>query len=308
MELRQLKYFLQVCQYNSITQAAQHIFISPQALSKVIASLEQEFNMPLFSRTSQGLVLTNAGEQLKNLAQPIVNSADDLATQMKVLYHDTSQELAIGVTSTLEHFLNRGDLTGFMETHPSYHVSLREYSHNDCEAFVANGLLTAALTYGPSNRPEVTCINILKRQRICIVPKDSPLAQKEVIHISDLQGCRLATTINNYCYDTLQSLCRANGFEPNIYRVDDTSTVFHLCNEQGYIGIHLDFLLLHSLFRPENLVALPICIDEFFYPVNLLINSAAYNKKIVQNLVDYIQETVMEHNVPIPQYPFDFSL
>lgn len=307
MEIRQLRYFLEVCKYNSISQAAQHIFISPQALSKVISSLEQEFKMPLFSRTSQGLVLTDAGMRLKELAQPIINSTDNLSTSMKVLYHDTQQELVVGVTSTLEHFLNRSDLVGFMEKHPPYHVTLKEYSHADCETFVANGLLSAALTYGPSSRPDVTCINILKRQRICLLPHDSPLAQKKVIHISDLQGCDFVITINDYCLEIFRSLCRMNGFEPKIYRVDDTSTMYQLCNEQGYVGVHLDFLLLHSLFRPTNLVALPICTDEFFYPVNLLINSTSCNRSIVRQLTDSIQQIVLAHDAPIPYYPFDFS-
>lgn len=307
MELRQLKYFLQVCKYGTIARAAQHIFISPQALSKAISSLEQEFKMSLFSRTSQGLVLTEAGMRLKELAQPIVDSTDDLSTQMEVLYHDVRQELVVGVTSTLEHFLNRSDLTGFMEKYPSYHVALKEYSHTDCETYVANGLLSAALTYGPSSRPDVTCINLVKRQRICLLPQDSPLSQKKVIHISDLRGCDFVIAINDYCLETFQSLCRMNGFEPKIYRVDDTSTMYQLCNEQGYVGIHLDFLLLHSLFRPANLIALPICADEFFYPVNLLINPAYCNRNIVRQLIDFIQQTVLKHNVPVPDYPFDFS-
>ena len=51
MELRQLRYFLEVCQYGSILQASRHIFLSQQALSRAIASLEQELGLTLFLRT-----------------------------------------------------------------------------------------------------------------------------------------------------------------------------------------------------------------------------------------------------------------
>ena len=62
MDFRQLYYFLSVCEHNCIAQAAQSLFISPQALSKAISQLEKEFQMSLFSRTPQGLILTEAGE------------------------------------------------------------------------------------------------------------------------------------------------------------------------------------------------------------------------------------------------------
>ena len=48
MELRQLQYFCQLSQCLSYREAAQRLFITPQALSKSIQSLEEELNVPLF--------------------------------------------------------------------------------------------------------------------------------------------------------------------------------------------------------------------------------------------------------------------
>lgn len=47
MELRQLKYFIAVCTYRSMSKAAEELFITQQALSKVISNFEQEIGIQL---------------------------------------------------------------------------------------------------------------------------------------------------------------------------------------------------------------------------------------------------------------------
>ena len=48
MELRQLQYFLMVAQEQSFAKAAKKTYVSQQALSKSVLSLEQELGVPLF--------------------------------------------------------------------------------------------------------------------------------------------------------------------------------------------------------------------------------------------------------------------
>lgn len=54
------------------------------------------------------------------------------------------------------------------------------------------------------------------------------------------------------------------------------------------------------------MIALPIALDEFYSPVNLIVNSAAYERKDVQEIISYIQDLVLEKNKHIPTYPFEF--
>mgnify|MGYP002508677095 CR=1 FL=1 len=59
-----------------------------------------------------------------------------------------------------------------------------------CETYVSNGFLVAALTYGSVSRPGLELLPLFKRQWVCVMTKDSPLAQRNVIHIQDLKGDR----------------------------------------------------------------------------------------------------------------------
>ena len=50
MNIRQLEYFVKVYESGSFFKAADSLFISQQALSRALATLEQELNAQLFYR------------------------------------------------------------------------------------------------------------------------------------------------------------------------------------------------------------------------------------------------------------------
>jgi len=306
MDIRQLRYFLQVCKYGSILQTSQHVFISQQALSKTIASLENEIGLSLFHRTPRGLILTETGEQLRDLAQPVVDSMDHLIKEISASARLNSTKFSLGVSSALQYFTGYDAAAQLSPLFPSAQFTLEEFPYNICEQMVEEGELTAALVAGPVTTPAVTVFPIIKRQRVAIVPKSSPLAQKSVISIRDLKGLPIATNINSRCYERFVRLCNEAGFLPNISRVGDNTTMLDLCNEMGYIGVTIDFMLLRPLPPYENIVALPISADEISYPIELIVNPAQYNRKIVQDFVEQVYQFVMKKNRAVPQYPFYF--
>ena len=56
MELYQLKSFLTIALEKNLTRAAETLHLSQSALSSQIKLLEEEFGVPLFSRTSRAIV------------------------------------------------------------------------------------------------------------------------------------------------------------------------------------------------------------------------------------------------------------
>ncbi len=69
MQIKQLEYFLTVAECQSFKKAADQLFISRQALSQSIITLEEELSFPLFVRLKQGVILTLEGEQFVKYAE-----------------------------------------------------------------------------------------------------------------------------------------------------------------------------------------------------------------------------------------------
>lgn len=64
MTIHQIECFLEVARTLNFTEAAGHLYISQQGLSRQISSLERELEMRLFERTTREVRLTRSGEIL----------------------------------------------------------------------------------------------------------------------------------------------------------------------------------------------------------------------------------------------------
>lgn len=65
MEIRQLRYFLDIAQTEHLTQSAQNLFVTQSTLSHGLRQLEQELNVTLFDRLGRGLKLSQAGAEFR---------------------------------------------------------------------------------------------------------------------------------------------------------------------------------------------------------------------------------------------------
>lgn len=72
MNQRQLEYFLEVYKHKSLKKAAEYLMISPQGLSKIIKTLEDEVHLKLFQRTKYSYEPTKDAELLYPHATTII--------------------------------------------------------------------------------------------------------------------------------------------------------------------------------------------------------------------------------------------
>lgn len=307
MDIRQLRYFLQVCQHGSILQASQHIFISQQALSKAISSLEQEIGVPLFFRTPRGLVPTEVGRQLQQLAGPVVSAMDDLVAQITLSANLSSNRINIGIVPGFQFFLSPPAIKELCGQFPALELRTEEYPVDRCESMVADGALSIGLVNGPISDPRLMVIPVSRRRRAVLIPITNPLAEKDLISIKDLEGQNLLMSINSKDRALFSSLCRRAGFEPRASYTSEHTLMMEYCDQEGYIGCCMDLSLLRSHPRYPNLIARPFDPEEFSFSVDIIVNPTQYNRKVVQELCDRIFQIVRSLDGRAPQFPYTFS-
>lgn len=88
MKKESLYYLVEISKSSSMNIAAEQLFISQPALSMSIKKLENELGVQLLERTSSGVVLTQIGEKIVDIAEDIIKlygTIDDVVLHEKEL-------------------------------------------------------------------------------------------------------------------------------------------------------------------------------------------------------------------------------
>ncbi len=120
MQIRHLQYFAEIIKDGSISKAAKKLFISPQALSSIIASLEGELGYPILVRTSHGVSPTEGGEKIYNDLQTIFPLVE---SWMEYDYEDSVVSIDLYVSLAMAASMSRF-LVKLEKEHPEISVSL----------------------------------------------------------------------------------------------------------------------------------------------------------------------------------------
>lgn len=78
MNIAHLKYVVEIANTNSISKAAENLYMNQPNLSRAIKSLEEEIGIEIFIRSSKGIRITPEGEEFIQYARKIVNQVNDL--------------------------------------------------------------------------------------------------------------------------------------------------------------------------------------------------------------------------------------
>lgn len=101
VRIEKLKCLVDIATTGSITNTAQRLYISQQAVSKNIKHLEQELGVDVLVRTKTGVYLTEAGRKVVEFAQKVIAEEEALHQQLDVLkQEEDKQAVHIEICST----------------------------------------------------------------------------------------------------------------------------------------------------------------------------------------------------------------
>ncbi len=187
MEIRVLRYFLEVAREGSVTHAAQRLRISQPTLSKQLKDLEAELGKKLFVRSSFSVWLTDEGILLRKRAEDILDMVDKTSAEFNALGEITGGDIHIGCAESdgIKHLARR--IKAVQAQIPAIRVHLYSGDTNDLSQRLDQGLLDFAVI---AEAVDLAKYNYLEFPGAdtwgVVMRKDTPLAQKEAVHIDDL--------------------------------------------------------------------------------------------------------------------------
>ena len=78
MNILHLKYAVEVAKTNSISKAAENLYMGQPNLSRAIKELEESLGIVIFDRTTKGISVTPDGEEFLQYARRIIREVDEI--------------------------------------------------------------------------------------------------------------------------------------------------------------------------------------------------------------------------------------
>ncbi len=145
MNIELLKTFVAVKRYSNITQAAQFLGLTQPAISKRIATLEQQLNCQLFYRIGSGLVPTQAGKILSPASDDILNLIDNTIADIRSLGDTLSGNLEIACSHHIGLYQLPKVLAQFKKALPAVKLHFHFTESEDAYLQAYNGVVDLAL-------------------------------------------------------------------------------------------------------------------------------------------------------------------
>lgn len=191
ISMQTMAYFLTAAECCNFSQAAEKLYVSQPHMSKCIRGLEADLGIPLFGRTSHGVVLTREGRYLYDEWKPLYRALRKSLTEIENMAAKSRSTLTIGCSPALGSSPHlSASLDRFEESHPDTDVSVEVCEFNDLRSRLLNGQLDMIFTYNFNldGMPDLSA-TYLYRSEVCIaLPRTHALAGREHIDLSQLCG------------------------------------------------------------------------------------------------------------------------
>ncbi|QHC05642.1 LysR family transcriptional regulator [Anoxybacillus sp. PDR2] len=259
MNLQQLRYFLAAAKFKSFSKAAEAMYISQPALSKQIALLENQLQITLFERTSNGVQLTHKGEQLYQQLAPLVNQLDAILRAFT-----EPEEIRLGVLPSIGTYY----LPELVSRLPFLRlIPIVKNTSAELVELIEAGEADAAIIQDRPQSGTMRQTRLFEETYLAAVPIGHPLSQQTEIRLSDFNQTNVILQ---------QTAC-------------DSRDYFEL--EFRKLGLKPEITLVHGLF--ESLLAYAVSMEGIAFIPKMMAASVTHHQIVYKPIENqYFKRTI----------------
>jgi DNA-binding transcriptional LysR family regulator len=162
--LNQLNIFLKVVQNESITKAAQELFLSQPAVSIQLKNFQDQFDIPLTQVVNRKLYVTDFGREVAYTAEKILNEVNEMNFKTATFKGKISGTLKVSVVSTGKYVIPYL-LTDFLQKHPDIDLQIDVSNKSKITSDLINNTVDVSLL---STLPEALNVERISLMTNCL--------------------------------------------------------------------------------------------------------------------------------------------
>jgi DNA-binding transcriptional LysR family regulator len=255
MDLATLNAFIAIAELGSFSEAAERLHLTQPAVSKRIASLEQQLNVRLFDRLGREVSLTEAGRALMPRAYQILNVLDDTRRALTNLNGEISGRLTLATSHHIGLHRLPPLLRAFTRAHPQVALDIQFLDSEVAYEEVLHGRAElAVITLAPETREPVYAVAVWDDPLDFVAAPEHPLARNGAISLADVaHHPAVFPGGNTFTHHIVRRLFEAQGLTPNI-----AMSTNYLETIKMMVSIGLAWSVLPRTMLDEQVARLPL--------------------------------------------------
>ena len=189
MELRQIRYFLAICEHGGFSRAAETCGVTQPALTKAIKALEEEVGGSVFHREGRRLVLSELGQMVRPHLQRLAGEQDAVLAVAKNFKLLRQAPLRVGILPTIGPARIGRFLALFRDSHPGVELAVSEGSAEALARQLERAELDLAVandvgSFGDPFRHEP----LYEERYVVVFPPGHRFEKLDAVRLADLHG------------------------------------------------------------------------------------------------------------------------
>ena len=291
--IKQLRYFLGVCEAGSYRRAAERMGVSQPTLTAQIAGLETALGVRLLERSRGGTSPTPIGRDMVPRARRVLSEVEALIDAADVSRQGPSGTHRLGVPPTLGPYFLPNLVPELHRRYPALKLYVRESAPRELELELMEGRHDFILTPLPVTAGGVVVDRLFEESLRVVVPEDHPFASKKSLKAEDLQGeTILALEEKHHLYGQARALSERLG--ANLRRDYEGTSLDTL---RQMVGMGMGIAFLPALYvrseispRKSEVAVLELEADTTLRTVGLAWRSHAPNSRLYREVAGLIRD------------------
>lgn len=192
----QIETFLTLTQTRNFRETSEILFITQPTATKHIQKLEKELGVTLFHRSTQNVMLTEAGSRLAETWAPLYLRFSEAIDEIKFIAAKNKRELIISILRDYRS-PDSADLLSemfrnYLQDHniPPISLTFRFFSMREQREALRKHLIDFSFSLGfdYNSLHHIETINLSRKRIFALLPAEHPLAGKETLSIQELEN------------------------------------------------------------------------------------------------------------------------
>lgn len=227
-DLQQLQAFIAVAERGSFRAAADHIHLSPPALSRRIEKLESIIGTRLFNRTTREVELTSIGRIFLDRARAAIDDLESAILGISDIAATRSGRVTVACVPSAALYFLPHVISSFSVKYPSIRIRVIDESMNQTLQSVLTGESDFGIGFMNALMPEITFEGIHNDPFVVAMRRDHPLAKCKSVAWAQIE------------HERLISVARSSG---NRQLLDDVMSKVGLIPSYAFEVSHIGTLL-----------------------------------------------------------------